>query len=305
MDNFVLEHLTDNTDDLILSDADKRKEIIDTLSTKKSAKKRKATDALVDDTEPQSAEDRVAKVQQNFEIWKQGADEDAESRPKAKPSLSDQDLRRVEAYDEYRLMKVDDLRTILRWNRQIISGTRSVLLVRVLDGHMYGRLGSCLACREGKLRLEDDGSLVHCQGTFDEATRSRYACSVKFSPEMAPRMSGPWFQNKPTDEQEAEMEQEKGSTKSIAVIEDTKASLSVKALNIEWDLSSNDGLKKAAADLLGICQNSGNPMDLPNDPKAARMEVGKVIMENKDKSAEQVLQLLVDRFGLKTVKEVS
>lgn len=303
MDTFVLEDLTDQTTDLILSNPEKRKEIIEALSTSGGdGRKRKSDSGPAH--ESHSAEDRVAKVEQDFETWKQ--DEEVEARPKKKQSLSDEDVRRVEAYDIYRLMRNEDLKSVLRWNRQIISGTHPVLLVRVLDGHMYGRLGRCTLCGVGKLRLEDDGGMIHCHGIFDEETHVRYPCSAKYSPEQAPRLK-PWFLNKPSEEEEATMDAQtedmKVSAQSTEAIEDTKSNLSSQALTLEWNLSSHDGIKKAATGLLQLCKDSGTPIDLPEDPTTARMEVGKIIMENKDKAADQVLQLVIDRFGLKTVNE--
>jgi len=307
IDSFVADELTDQTTDLILNDPEKRMEIVDAITESMASKgrKRKADDS--EPSEPTSAEGRVAKIQKDFECWKD-VDEEGDSRlKKKKPTLSDQDRSRVEAFETYRLMKNDDLHTILRWNRQITTApNKNVLLLRAIDGHVYGRLGRCTFCAAGKLRLQDDGGEITCYGTWDEATRVRHPCSARYSPEQAPRLH-PWFIKKPTVEEEAAMDAEgedsKVSAKSSAVIEDIKGALAIPAATLEWNLSSNEGIKKAVADLLQLCHESGTPIDLPEDPATARMEVGKILIENKDKSADAVLQLVIDRFGLKAVNE--
>ena len=99
-------------------------------------------------------------------------------------------------------MKNDELKDVLRWNRQVLKGTKDLLLAKVLDGHVYrGRLTRCPLCLGGKLKLEfvgDDGDAdnyklaVSCVGSFDEDKQVRLSCNYVTTPEEAPRWK-PWY----------------------------------------------------------------------------------------------------------------
>lgn len=63
-----------------------------------------------------------------------GADKDKEGMPlhqegKASP---------LALYGHYHKMRIDELKEILRWNRQILKGTKAVILHKVLDGMLHG-----------------------------------------------------------------------------------------------------------------------------------------------------------------------
>lgn len=95
------------------------------------------------------------------------------------------------AYEYYKTMKLDEVKDVLRWNGQHRSGTKPVLLVKCLDGQMYGRLARCSVCAGGRLKLCDDGLTVKCMGTFDEDTQTRVECAYAAKASEAPRWQ-PW-----------------------------------------------------------------------------------------------------------------
>ena len=99
------------------------------------------------------------------------------------------DSRAVDAYATFQRYKNDQIKDILKWNRQHVSGTKNVLLQRVLDGAVYGRLVRC-PLDGGRLKLSDDGAMVTCGGSFDESTMTRLDCAFKKPAAEVPR--GEW-----------------------------------------------------------------------------------------------------------------
>ena len=73
-----------------------------------------------------------------------------------------------------------------------MTGAKKVLLQRIIDGHMNGRLGMCPTCEKGQLKLEDDNwDVVYCNGYYDEDVMARNTCFYKCSRMEAPRLK-PW-----------------------------------------------------------------------------------------------------------------
>lgn len=87
----------------------------------------------------------------------------------------------------------DDLKDILKWNRQMVSGNKDLLMARVIDGQMYGRLGRCPMCLRGKLQLEDaTAKKAVCKGFFNDEIQARESCSFSCPIDQAPR-EHPWY----------------------------------------------------------------------------------------------------------------
>jgi len=71
----------------------------------------------------------------------------------------------------------------------MVSGSKKVLLQRIIDGHLNGKLGPCNTCEKGKLRLGDDNwDVVTCRGYFDESLMVRNPCFFKCTRMQAPRL---------------------------------------------------------------------------------------------------------------------
>jgi hypothetical protein len=99
--------------------------------------------------------------------------------------------RQLATYEQYHTCKSAELSMILEWNRQQKSGTKDVLLNRLLDGVAFGRLAFCPLCSTGRLKLSDDGGTATCNGTFNEDIQRRIDCLYKAPAAQAPRFL-PW-----------------------------------------------------------------------------------------------------------------
>eukprot|EP00978_Attheya_sp_CCMP212_P014226 scaffold36188_cov54-Attheya_sp.AAC.4 len=89
--------------------------------------------------------------------------------------------------------KVSDLKKILRTNEQHVTGTKNVLLDRIVDGYLHGRLDHCPKCTVGRLRIEEMcPELVRCHGHYELGWNIAVPCSFECATKDAPR-SGPWI----------------------------------------------------------------------------------------------------------------
>ena len=154
---------------------------------------------------------------------------------------------------------------------------------------------------------DDAGETVKCGGYFDEDMNVRIPCSYKNKTIKATRLQ-PWYIEQPTEEQmkeiEATTEQHKenaggGAAKSadipIELIEAIK--------KLEWpDTSSMEGKKAAAELMVDLCTDT---IDIPEDTKKAKMGIGKIIVNNPDASATEILELIVKDYGIKNLKEAA
>lgn len=83
----------------------------------------------------------------------------------------------VDCYEKYCKYKIDELKDLLQWNRQHVTGNKDILLHRVIDGTLRGRLPRC-PLDGGRLKLHDDlTDRVSCQGSFDESSMIRLTCT--------------------------------------------------------------------------------------------------------------------------------
>lgn len=189
------------------------------------------------------------------------------------------------------------------WNRQLVSGAKQLLLQRIIDGHMNGRLGMCPSCFEGKLKLKDeDGETVFCNGYYDKDAMVRNPCFFTCPRVEAPRLK-PWFTEKPTEEQEEEIDASMGKSDS----KDSKGAGGNPSLSDlqslakemddsgDWDISSPAGMKASAKAMVKLCTGK---LDLPSDEKKAIMETGKLILQNRGLPASGFVDILADKFGL-------
>jgi hypothetical protein len=67
---------------------------------------------------------------------------------------------------------------------------------------------------------------------------------------------------------------------------------------VEWDLGNVVGLKAAVQELYGIVSTSTDEkLDLPESPKEAKTKIFEVVNTNRDKTAQEMIPLLIERFG--------
>jgi poly [ADP-ribose] polymerase len=321
-EDFVDEHLEDRSTDLILSDPVKRQEIIDDIAYKppKATKKKKGEEGDDDNSGESSAiAKKLKEIKSVMETLEEEEDDDTK-RPAKKSKITTGDDS-IESYAKamktYSKLKNDDLKCILRWNLGYgMTGTKDILLLRCIDGHVHGRLGRCPTCFQGKLQLKDEdaGVTVNCLGYYDEDLARRIPCGYAVANSIAPRLQ-PWYRDEPTEE---EMEAMKNVTEEhVAMANGKMSSMSASGtlvvppdlLSCVQELDTNgrwdDADIKTKAQLLvdiGTTATS-TKLDYPQDEKKAMMSVGKMILQNQDRSAVEMIKLLMLEFGIATKKE--
>lgn len=171
--DFVANVLIDKSDDGSIL-PDQCDELITSIEKAQTAK-----------TPAKKSKDEVFEPLQEIKISFE-AQQTSEGKPPAKKTKNEE----VELYGAYHKHKVDELKDLLRWNRQILVGTKDVLLYKVIDGAANGRLAPCPLCGS-RLKFNPACSEIICGGSFDEATQTRLECAFKTSAKDAPRVK-PW-----------------------------------------------------------------------------------------------------------------
>jgi hypothetical protein len=129
-------------------------------------------------------------IKKSFETGSYGGEDD-DVKPSASKKPKDDMSVLVPAYGEYHKQNGAKLKEMLAWNRQHVGGTKPMMLTRVLDGILRGRLARCPLCEGGRLKLSDDGMAVTCSGSYDEDRGTRMVCQYQGSSAEAPRWQ-PW-----------------------------------------------------------------------------------------------------------------
>lgn len=270
--SFVDSVLQDETEERILKDADYKDNLIAELEKGSGTKKRSIDDVKGEGTAPA-----------------------AESGPE------------TPIHELYSGMKTDELKDVLRWNKQTgLSGKKDELLLRCVDGHMNGRIGLCPSCEEGKLKLANS-TTVSCSGYFDEENQVRHPCFFSCKVNEAPRLY-PWYTAAPPEEEDQEQENNTSAQKKKKIGgKGNKQEKNADALkdflpyveSIPWDLSSVASIKKVGDLMFDACKAYGR-LNLPNDDRGAKIEIGRIILGNKENScAADICSLIIDHFGLK------
>jgi len=293
---FVQENLEDKTGDQSLMDIEEK--VVEAIMRKPQTLKSEDGSSIPD------ANTRIKRLK---DIWNKIRDESEEPiKKKAKrekieeathEKISEKEKLNVDnendaavVYGLYEGYNSNELKDVLRWNKQLVSGTKDLLLQRIIDGHISGRLGMCPTCVEGRLKLNDENCMtVLCRGWYDEENMMRNSCSYSCSVKDASRLL-PWYTEKPLEEEDKQSNGKKVTSSS------TK-DLQSKASAIEWDLSKGAGIKAAAKDLLRLCTaDDKHKLDITDEAKA-KMEIGKILLSNREKNASEIVELLVEKFG--------
>lgn len=313
-EEFVDIHLQDETTDTILDDPIQKAEIIAAIAFKPSKKKAgdagpttpleklldqiKSTMDKLDDDDDEEEERPKKKAKTNKKATKKGKKEDVDLEACAR------------AMKVYGKMKVDDLKSVVRWNLGYgTTGTKNILMLKCIDGYVNGRLGRCPTCFKGKLNLveSDAGATVNCKGYFDEEIQNRIPCQYTCTATSVPRHQ-PWYSVEPTEE---ESDAIKAITeKHLALAEGGSSdgilppALAAAAKKLddddEWDTTNR---KSAAQTMVDLCTSGPTHVDLPQDEKKARMAIGKLILSNPTSTAGEILELVVKEFGIAAAKE--
>ena len=292
-EEFVDDMLRDNSEsgeDILPA---RRDEVV-ALVAEKPPKKKKSEDG---------GDSFIAKLKREYEVMTADGGGDDEE-PKAKKAKSS-DQRALELYGEYHKHTLPGLKEILDFNRQTKTGTKAVILHKVIDGALNGRLGRCTVCG-GRLKMNDDCTKVACLGNFDEEHQTHIPCAVTYKLEEAPRYQ-PWFTDDPTEEEKEEMDR----LEAVAKGEDVAAAaadaadvdpnsdlgkLLKEAEGVEIDVAGKAAIQATAAKIMEVLEANGN-LDLPED--GLKMKIGKGLMANKEMTAPELIMHFAKEFGFK------
>jgi Poly(ADP-ribose) polymerase and DNA-Ligase Zn-finger region len=319
VEDFVDEYLVDTSDQGdILTDPEKRAAI-----KSKGVVKKKNPDGTFDDGP--SLMERLKEAAKGWtppEPTSDG-DDDKDSKPPAAkkvktddgkpPSSAGGPTKDAEAdfqdmlglYHKYSKMKVAELKDFLRWNKQIMKGGKEFVTFKVLDGELHGRLGLCPLC-QGDLKFEEgDFDTVHCSGRYDEDWGRRIFCKYTVG-RLDPKCTRltPWHTEKPSEEEMEEMTKAKEEARDEGeggdyVDQPTAVELLKAAEGLEIDLETDAGKKAAAAKYAELVEDK---LDLP-EGRNIKMEVGKLIMAQTEKSPKEIMQAIITKFGIKEAKD--
>ncbi|GAX18573.1 hypothetical protein FisN_10Hh226 [Fistulifera solaris] len=285
VDDFVDETLRDATEGQILPK--ERDALVEAIKTSSAAtKKSKASGSA------SSADAIIEKIKAKVD--------DGENEPQTKKAKSDDHYASnefVAAYRVYQKEKNDELKDVLKWNRQFVSGTKNYLLVKVLDGHVNGRLARCQLCQGGKLKIDEKNcSVVLCNGQFDEDAQQRIPCTFQCSIEDAPRWK-PWFTEEPSEEEKEKMDKLEADATGEGTDDSNGdlAGMKKEAASLEWNLSSKEGIRSATEDAIALLKKYN--AKLPEDATKAKQKIGPVILAHKRETPEDIIATLWKEVG--------
>lgn len=177
-------------------------------------------------------------------------------------------------------------------------------------------MGYC-ALDGGRLKLEEDCETVVSMGTFDETLSMPIPSDFK-----APRLDSKlqrlqWFEQKPTKEEEEEMDKLYEAAKSMGASGGAGASgasggegselrqeLLDAAENIEdWSLAK--AAKKALKGYQVAIKAIGEGKIAFPEGNRVNNEIGQILVQNKktDASAKEIMEMVIDKYGLVEIKE--
>lgn len=318
VEDFCRDILVDQSD-ILLNQCD---EVVEALSaTKKAGKaatpaaaKRKKGDAGGEDT-TESGFLQLIKARYDA-TTADGGVEEPPTKKKSKTTKVDSQVKaaggggeeaaakQLEAYGLYGNATGIHLKDVLSWNKQYKTGTKDFVLIKCIDGFVYGRLARCSLCG-GQLKLLENGTTVKCNGRFDEDLHVRLDCAFTCKAAEAPRFQ-PWYDRPPTDEEVAEMERlieaakgEDGGGGGEAESEDVKKLVKAASKKLStWNLTSKEGINAATMGLIGIFRShAGKTVDIPADDSAARKAVGPTLVAHKNLSAAEMVPVVIKAFG--------
>lgn len=172
-----------------------------------------------------------------------------------------------------------------RWNLQLISGTKPILLARVMDGQLRGRLTRCPLCQGGKVAIrEDSGTTASCTGYFNDVKGIRISCSFQAPVEKCSRLH-PWWTEKPSDEEMEQMtllddDSKTGKSKTSQMSTEAILALTHKVNALDWKTNTKVDIKAATAAMIAIlAEGTGPKVNLP--PGRETMAVGKIVAANQ------------------------
>lgn len=224
------------------------------------------------------------------------------SPPPKKIKMSEMDQKLAQSYNKFASLKIANLQDILRWNKAPTTGKKDFLLIRVIDGDSRGRLPKCPSCIQGKLKVNDDGTKVVCTGFFNEESGGYEKCFMEMDLDKVDRLK--WFNEKPTEEEEEAMTTEGQQSASSGII---PADFLKSIQQIEWDPDASKDkafIKETTATLAGLLTADNSPVAISESASSKiKMTVGPILLQNKDKTMEEIMDLIIKKYGLKEANE--
>ncbi|VEU43036.1 unnamed protein product [Pseudo-nitzschia multistriata] len=309
VEQFVGDYLMDNDGELLL---DRREEVLDML--REAASKTKAKTKKAKSSENgSSSTDLMERLKEAASVDDDGGK--APPKKKAKTNSKSKEEQEFKAmisiYRKYQKgYTVAKLKDILRWNQQLLTGTKSFVLFKVIDGELHGRLSICPLCQGDLKLMEGDYDKIYCSGRYDEDIGRRIPCSY-----TVPRLGNaetirarPFYLEEPSEEEKEAMKQFRedaregggGGTKPGDNPVAQELLEKAEALDGKLDFTTNPGRKHAVGEFVALVKGK---VDLPEN-RNAKMEVGKLVMANcNGKSPKEIMQIIFDKFGFADVKQ--
>lgn len=187
-------------------------------------------------------------------------------------------------YEEYKSFTSDKLKDFLRWNKQVIGGTKAEILDRCIDCKINGAFPSCVDC-SGSLSVNKVSKMVTCSGKYDEEIRARKPCYFKCHVEKFSNRV-PWRETKPTEEEIAATE----LALSGFVLPEDAADLFK-----DIDRFQGEGRKEAVKRLVFKSRELG--INLPEEESQAFNKCLPLLLANPTLTSSELLTLVSNEFG--------
>ncbi|CAB9527172.1 poly ADP-ribose polymerase [Seminavis robusta] len=315
VEEFVDDLLEDTSDDKEIL-PDRKDEIVTAIEEagKKGAKGGKGKssgdkyiDSLKDAYEGQNQPDEDdGKKKKNGKRKKRTGGDDEKEKPAKKAKTGGVSDKELEVYGEVHKMSADALKDILRWNRQILKGNKTAVMHKVIDGAVNGRIAPCGVCG-GKLKIDETNFLkVTCNGRFDEDRQVRIPCTTTYNLDNVPRAE-PWHMEEPSEEEVAFLDREEAEARGEEVegapVDENSdlGKLLKEGKDLELDFSSKEKTRATNKKVIEILQANGS-LDLPEDEKKLRQDVGQILIAMKESSNDEILTKLAKEFGFTAKK---
>ena len=301
--SFVQDILRDDTKDKILSQPAQVEKLMHEIETKRT---------------PGTTTTAISSQEGALHAWihalrQQATQEDTDvddttttTPPKKKAkTTSTTTTQEIQVFRKYYKTTATHLKDLLKYNRQIQQGSKDVVLGKVLDGVLHGRLARCPLCG-GRLQLTE-ANTVRCGGSFHEAWQVRIPCAYLCpTPSQAPRWQ-PFYEDEPTEAQKEEMDRLEEQASSTNQANPEAVDLVVRNVSqrmtttTSWKLDSKASLRETVSNLVQILQDSG--VSLPSDPTDASRKIGSMLIPIKHLPKEEIVKQLVQDLGFAQQKE--
>lgn len=195
------------------------------------------------------------------------------------------------------------------WNKQVLKGTKDFIIFKIIDGQVHGRLGFC-SLDGGRLKLEEDYETVVSMGYFDEASQVLIPSSFKTTRLDSSVQRLKWFEQAPTEQEKEEMDQLAEDAKAMHGATASgkgddggiRQELLEAAENIE-DFDLKKASKTTMRDYIKTFKAIGEgKIGFPEGTRV-NQEVGKLFVQNRSASAKEMMEMIIDKYGLVALNE--